>query len=313
MDVNIYDAGIGLNNRVTAHRLPFSTDDGVSALSAAKDVMIDSTGEVLARRGMLELFSGDFHSTFPAPDNVSFYVVENVGSTATLYRAVIGAIGLALRTIVTGLAPKPLSYFKYDDAVYYSNGFERGVLRFDEMAEWPVNIWTGGKTNTTFETLPVGKHIANFHGRALSSVGKEVFFSEYGLLGLIDGVKARRRLGSEIKMLQVVDGGVYVSDKHSVYFFSGADPNKWGSRKVLDYPAVEYSVLPDQVGLKMLGFDTTALGRVFGTTKGIVVGLSDGSVYNLINKNVNMPESCAIDIGSLMVVDETIVIQSGEV
>lgn len=311
--ITIYNGALGLNNKIVPHRLPYDENTGVDALEEATDVVIDKTGEILSRRGTALSAEGVFHSMYKLNDE-SFYIVKQRSTDSALYRAVVDSSGtVTLNGIRSDLArTKKMSYFILADKVYYSNGVDRGQLSFDESTPWPVSDWTGPESKVNFGVTPIGEHIELFNGRAIVSVDDELFYTEYGLLGLVDLVRNRRRFESRIIMIKSVQSGLFVSDEKSVWFLSGKEPKKWTADKVLDYPAVEFSCVQGLVTPLKLGIESDKLSCVFGTTQGPVVGLPDGSVINLIDKNVTMPQSCGCTSGAIMVVDETMIIQSGE-
>ena len=110
-------------------------------------------------------------------------------------------------------------------------------------------------------------------------------------------------------MICAVQTGVYVSDHKSVYFLSGIDPNEWLCKKVLNYPAIEWGREQGLVDPSRLGLESFSLSCLFATVNGPVVGMPDGTAINLIDKVLTMPD-CNVQSGSIIVVDETLIIQS---
>ena len=298
---------IGINNKIVPHRLPF-TEAGVSALESAKDVLIDATGEIITRRGSKLLVSGVYHSGYTI-DDTSFYCIQDRSTDSALLKVVLNADNsideIGIRSSLTKGAK---CYFtKLGSDIYYANGYERGVLDDSALSSnWPDNSWTGPETTSQMIYMPVGICLDILAGRMLVAVGPELFFSEYGLLNLTDELKNRVRFESSITMVCSVQTGVYVSDETSLYFLEGLNPNTWTLLKVLDYPA--YGKNQDLVDPSFHGLKSTRLSGLFATAQGQVIGLPDGSVYNLINKNVALPANCGN--GAILVVDETTILQS---
>lgn len=304
-EITIYSGSIGVNNKVTPHRLPFGRG-GVSALEQSENVLIDISGEIVSRKGSINVSSGSFHSTFPAPGG--FYVVRDGADASSLFRAVIDADGsVDLNGIRSGMARRKVDYANIGEKTFYCNGVDNGALTFDHSALWPTNEWTGQETTADMVATPTGEHLDVLSGRLILSVGDELFFTEYGLPGLIDNVRNRRRLESRIIMIASVQTGVYVSDEKAVYFLAGTNPHEWNVRKVLNYPAVEWGRNHDLINPSYFGIETTELSCLFATSRGPVVGLPDGIALNLIEDNVSTAKCTT---GCCMVVDETMILQS---
>lgn len=304
MDTSLYSKGIGINNKIIPHRLSFSKDDGVSALEEATNVLIDHAGELVSRKGATLLESGVFHS--PWPCDGGFYVIEDRDTDSAIHRVIFGANGLisTMNGIWAGLIKgQKMSYFKLGNETFYSNGYQRGRLLADVRSAWPVSEWTGHNDNRNFITLPTGLHIEMLSGVVISAVGNEIFYTPPGLPGIMDAARARRRFEADITMLCSVQSGLYVSTTDAVYFLAGVDPEQWKVQKVLSYPA--YGKNPELVDPSFLGFETTKLSGLFSTVNGPVVGLSDGTCVNLIDKNV---KTSGCKKGMIMVVDETMIL-----
>lgn len=307
----IYSGGIGINNKVVPHRLPFDQKTGVAAFESATDVLIDKTGEVVSLRGTSKVQDGSFHSFFRASNG--FYVVKNRDSDSALYKAIPDATGeLTLSGIRSGLTNNAkISFVELNGEYLYCNGYQNGILSQDVSSPWPVNVWKGPETSKPMLPTPVGSHIDLLSGRILVSVDNELIFTEYGRPGLIDGVDNNRLFESKILMICAVETGVYVSDEKAIFFLQGNNPHKWKMRKVLDYPAIEWGVNQDLVNPSKFGFDAHGLSGLFATVKGPVIGLQDGTAINLIDDNVKLPDNCGNQVGSIMITDETLIIQSG--
>lgn len=307
-EIALYSSGIGLNNKVAPHRLPFG-EGGVAAFEAATDVLVDKTGEIVTRRGTSILESGDYHSMWPVSGG--FYVVEDRDTDSALFLATVNADGtIALTGIRSGLTlGKKFSYAELDETLLYCNGSQNGQLIDFVSSAWPEN--TTRETTNNKVAVPVGNHIAVLSGRVLIAVGDELFFTEYGLPGLVDMTDNRRRFEGRIVALVAVQSGAFVSTDKAIFFLAGTNPREWQIKKCLNYPAIEWAVNPELVDPSFFGFETNQLSALFATREGPVVGLPDGSVFNLIDKNVTLPTDCGIQTGSILIVDETTIIQSG--
>jgi hypothetical protein len=304
----LYSGSIGLNNKVAPHRLQYSAKTGVSALEAADNVIIDRTGEIVTRRGTELVQSGNYHSMWSVPGG--FYVVEDRDADSALMFASVaddGSIGMT--GIRSGLARgKRVSYADLDNSTLYCNGTQNGQLIDFVSSPWPVSEWTGSSERIEKIKAPVGEHIDVLSGRDLISVADELFATEYGLPGIVDANSTRRRLDGRIIAVVSVQSGAFVSTTDAIYFISGTSPSKWTMKKVLDYPALEWGNNQTLINPSDFGLESYTLSALFATVNGPVVGFPDGTAINLIDKNVTTPNCSS---GAIMVVDETMIIQSG--
>lgn len=310
MKVLIFSGGLGINNKVVDHRLSFNADSGITAFESAVDVLVDRTGGIITKRGSSLLRSGRFNSKFNIGDG-SFYVVEKRENDSILFKAVPNVDGtLEFYGIISGLPRESkFDYVRIGDRILYCTGFQNGILKDDVSNQWTDQEWTGPDSDIKMVKPPVGTHIGMLSGRVLLSSYNELFYSEHGLIGLIDEAKNRVSIESDIIMVRPVQTGTFVSDTRAVYFLSGMDPNKWLCKKVLNFPAVQWGTEQDLVDPSDFGFDTSDLSALFATVNGPFVGFPNGTVKPFINKVLTMPD-CDYQSGSLMIVDETMILQS---
>jgi len=248
------------------------------------------------------------------PAKHGFYIAEDRESDTAIHIASVDSLGqVQLKGIWAGLSKgKWLSYFVLEDIVFYANGTQNGVLFQDTRAPWIESEFTDNTTADMVQT-PVGNHIEILSGRALVAIDNEIIYSEHGLLGITDTTRNRQRFEHRIVLMCAVQTGVFVSTTEAIYFLSGLIPSKWEIKRVANYPAIEWCREPGLVDPVKLGFKSSHLGVLFGTVEGPVVGLSDGSLHNSINKNVQMPTTCGGNQGSIMTVDDSLIIQSSGV
>ena len=310
MEVTICRYTTGINNKVDPARIPYDPETGVTGLENCTDMLIDIAGGMSTRRGSDLVESGDFHSGYFLADG-SFYAVKNRTTDSALYKVDPQPDGtVSVTGIRSGLTIGALmSYRLVDGKIYYMNGYERGVLSGDASDLWPTSIWPDEDTADNFVDAPIGSHVDMLSGRFLIAVGKELQYTEAGFYGLMDGAINYRVFESEIILIVAVDTGVYVSDEKAVYFLDGRNPEEWILLKVLDYPAIPYCRNQELVDPSQYGLESTRPSALFGTVNGLVIGLPDGTPFNLIDKKVVM--TSGYSHGSIMVVDETTIIQSG--
>lgn len=311
MKVTLLRSCTGNNNKVDPARILFDEKKGITALEASKDMLIDKSGGLTTRRGTALVAVGDFISAYPAADGSSFYAVKNWSVDSSIEKVVPKADGsvdmIGIRSGLTYGAK--MDFCLVGGLIFYMNGFELGVLDGSRSHNWPVSAWPREKAGAVFLPVPAGSHLDILSGRFIIAYGNKYCFTEHDLWGIIDNNRSWRQMESRILMIYAVGTGVFMSDEKAVYFMAGLDPNKWVPLLVLNYPAKEFCRLSGLVDPSHFGLETSVSSAMFGTVRGPVIGLPDGSCFNLIDKKVTMPAGCPV--GSIMVVNETTIIQSG--
>lgn len=307
--VPVFSGSIGLNNKITPHRLPYSLETGVGALEEATNVILDQTGEPVTRRGYSLLEAGSFHSMISV--DTYFYIAKDRATDTAIYLASISSNSgqVNLLGVVSGLTKKlKLSYFRLRNTIFYSNGEQSGRLDNSLASPWPESNFTH---ETTADMVPFvkGKHISLFAGRALASKGPRLVYSEYNLFGIYDTVRNIREFESDIILICPVQTGVFISTTKAIYFLSGKNPAKWTVEQVTTFPAVEWCKQYDLVKPGDLNSDSIGLAALFGTIKGPALGLTNGTVQTQVDKNVNLSLACQSP-GAIVLHGNTLILQS---
>jgi len=307
MEVTAYSGGTGINNKIKPHRLPYDPETGVSAFEDAEDVIIDSTGGAVARRGTTEIESGEYHSLFPGND--WGLVAKNRTSDTALYRVDVSGTNTTLTGVQSGFTKgAKFDFCRVGDAIFYTNGFGIGMITSDcFFVDWKESSRTSTKN---FVDIPVSEHLCYNAGRIFFSLDDMIYYTEFGHLGLFNHAINGERFLSKVLVMAPVTDGLYISDRNAVYFLAGLNPKEWKSRKVLDYPAKEWGKYHGTVNPYLLGFDTNIPSTVLATKNGPVLCLPSGNIENLIERNIVMPD-CP-EVGAIAVFDETLIIQTGE-
>ncbi len=308
--VNIFKASTGFNNKVVKERLTFDPQAGVAALEDCNNVLIDRTGSIVTRRGYKRVAEGHFHSFYPANglDN-SFYAVMD----SSLVRVSSKNDGeVEIINIRKGLTlDAKMDYCTLGNKVFYANGFEYGVLIAGEDYLWPKNKWPGPDSTASFEPTPPGEHLEKLSGRILLSRGNLLFYTEYGLPGLVDMARNVVRFPSNIQLLASPGGGgVFVSDESKIYFLAGQNPREWQMSVVTEYPALNGGRYPRLLPASLFGLESDSLCVLVATSRGPCIGFPDGSFFNLIDKQVDVHDSTC-DNGTIIIVDDSLILQSG--
>lgn len=173
------------------------------------------------------------------------------------------------------------------------------VLQEISSIPWTHSEFHGpDEDELSFDTTPVGELLEFFGGRIIIAKGKLLFFTELHKYGIVNAVDGYRKLESEITMIRSVETGLYISDSRSVYFASGLNPHEWrvSGEPKLNAPAIKHSCKQDLVDPTWFGLDPVGLALLFATTKGACLGLPDGTVFCLTDKQYRMGlKYCAVE------------------
>lgn len=308
---SVYSKSIGINNKIAAHRLPYDESTGVSAFEYADNVLVDRTGEVVSRRGTKVIDSDAFHSLFSLGD--FGLVCKDRASDTAIYQVNVAATGdVILSGLFSGFTQgAKFDFCKVNGTVLYTNGYGHGAISESlQLSGWPTNAWPDDATFADFADVPVPDHLGYNAGRVYFSVGNVIHYTEYGQPGIYDPATNGERFNSKILLIAPAVDGVYVSDEEAIYFLAGLDPHGWKMRKVVDYPALEWGLLKKAVNPSHLGIESNIPSILIATKNGPLVCMASGQVVNLVDKAITLPD-CKGG-GSIMMVDETLIIQSTE-
>lgn len=309
-DATVYSGGLGINNKVPAHRLKYDMEAGVIAFEDAVDMLVDRTGELVTRQANDIIRTGDHHSLFPGKD--WGLVVEERPIDSAIYRVDVSEIGTySFAGIRSGLTMNAkMDFVQVQDAIFYTNGYQNGMIGPDALSHpWKESVWPDQRTLIGFLPPPVASHLAYNAGRIYFSLDDMLYYTVFAHLGLYDPALNGERFPSRIICIIPALDGMYVSDTKAIYWLAGLDPKAWKYKKVADYPAKEWGKCNTPVNPSFLGMEYEEPVFMVATKNGPVLCMPGGQAINLIDENVTMPP-CP-EIGCLGLFDETLIIQSG--
>lgn len=306
--IMLYKSCSGINNKVSAGKLPFNQETGVTDLETGINVLIDKYGGLSTRRGTSLSLAGNYHSAFPVSNN-KFLAVKDRSTDSAIYLITVQADGSLIEEgIVSGLSyGNSVEFCVVNGAIYYMNGLQHGYIENGVAYNWPVSEWPRA-TTSQFIYTPAGEHFDMISSVFVIVKGKELIYTEPGLWGIVDNAINYRRLESNGLMVISVGTGLFISDSKAIYFLEGLNPAKWIPKKVLNYPAKPYCKHHCLIDPSQFDFQTSEPSALFGTVLGPVIGLPNGQAVNLIDKKVAIANKG--NRGAIMVVDETIILMS---
>jgi len=278
-NIRLFSSSNGLNTKVQKTRVAFA-EGGVTDLTKALNISHDRTGRVSRRSGYDRVQEGSFHSVFC--DGGDCFV----GKTTGLYRV---NPDMSLTGVRGNLTGDRISFCQIGSETYYTNGTQNGVIRDGKSYDWPVGEYLGPVTTRDFTGAPVGNHLAYYNGRMCVAVDNVVYFSEPWAPGLFNRSKNFVQFSSDVRMIKPVMSGVFVSDSESTWFFQGSTPEDFTQKKVLGYPALEWSVATDYVEGLDMGLEVPGMCAMWGSRYGAILGLPDGTAMNRSINKVRYP------------------------
>jgi hypothetical protein len=205
---------------------------------------------------------------------------------------------------------RKMDYCYQAGVVFYTNNEVNGMVKSGASVAWKESAWEDDASIIGFNAPPPAEHLAYNAGRIYFSSGNLLNYTEFARLGIYDPATNGEQFPGHILMIVAVADGLYVSTDEAVYFLAGLNPKEWTSRKVLDYPAIEWAKNHSTVDPSFFGFETNVPCALIGTVNGPVLCMPSGQCVNLIDKEVQLPD-CSMS-GCIGVFDESLIIQSGE-
>jgi hypothetical protein len=260
---------------------------GKDALVRAENVVIDLSGAVKRRDGMVELSSANCHSLFSCGE----YGLGVLDGVLKLIEK-----DFSLTSLISVVGSGKLSYaLGFDgsyDVVFFCNGVMNGKVVNKVYSAWTTSSYVG--VNSTEEQVieylaspPVGSLLEIFNGRMLVAVDNLVYVSEvfdYSRFKVIPFI-----FESAVVMMKGLTGGMYIGTEKEVLFLSGTDPFEFSRVKVMDGRVISgscYKVTASDIGLQ-----AQAEVIVFSVSgEGICLGDGSGNVQNLTKVEIDFSD-----------------------
>jgi hypothetical protein len=153
----------------------------------------------------------------------------------------------------------------------------------------PINLRRSMKARNTDLPLPFTQ-IDYFNGRMLYAIGSILYFSDPFAYEQVDYAKGFIPFLNEITMIGVVDNGFFIGTTEDTYFLSGQRVDELDLTLVAGYGVVvdTRSYLDGAV----VGAESTSTKNIpaWISTKGMCIGFHDGSMQNVTESTVILPE-----------------------
>jgi len=263
----IYRATNGLNTKIDPARLRYDPKGGIRDLAVAYNVDGDDTGRIGRRKGYEKKISASMHSLFCDGGECLFVTGDALCVLHSDYTYT------AIRNVKLGAR---MSYVQVNNEIYYSNGYEKGVVRGGISYAWQKGTYKGPETQRQFSDPPVGSLLGYFNGRIYVVQGPVVWYSEPFWFGGFDLTDNFYNFASDIKMIRAVTDGLYISNEKETFFCAGLTPKEAEVRRIAEFPVIKWT-------------DVSFNGRLFFTAEGdpsIDMGAPEKSALWLSEKGI---------------------------
>jgi hypothetical protein len=252
-------------------------------LATATNIDIDRTGSILLRDGFEQQLSGDYKDVFS--DGTTIIAVKGID----LVR-IIPAATYTESVLRYNVGNSDMVYQPIKDKLYYTNGVVIGYVQnnTDNSLATPTIAFK--------HTLPPG-HLMKLHNGVLY-IAKEIgyatttdhwiLYSDPYSYERYDEQNDPLSFRSKVIMMESVEDGMYISDRHNIYYMTGKPGKETLKRRIVaDYPAIRgtSNVMTDV----RIGQDFFRAVVFMSTDKGICVGTDNGVFMNLTERRYLMP------------------------
>ena len=285
--ITVFSGAKGLNTKTDPVRIDFNPKTGVTDLAAAVNVDIDDTGRISRRKGFTKVKTADCHSLFCDGGECVY------ASGTSLY--ILGS-DYTSRSVATVTEGAKLSYAQVNDVLFYTNGYEKGLIRDGVADDWEKGTYVGPTTDREISNPPIGTHIGWYKARMYVSQANVVWYSEPFSYGAFDLARNHLLFANPVTMIRPVKSGIFFSTSDKTYYVGGDEPREFNLRLVADYPAISYTdcsttlrVLFDKNGNPFFNLSGGAKSAIWNSIHGPCYGASDGSFYALLEDKITLP------------------------
>jgi len=286
--IPIFHGSSGINNKLDPVRLKFNSKTGISDLAAGVNITIDDTGRPSRRIGYTATDRTEsFHSLF----SCGSYALGVTGNALAVIEADMSYT--SIRNVTQNLR---MSYVRdtdgTKDVIYYTNGVEQGRVLNKLSYSWTAGDYVGATSRKEIYDPPIGHLLEIRNLRMFISEGNILWYSEPGSLSQFRLASNYFGFPSRIKMIQAVDGGLWISDSENVYFLGGEIAPTLQEMPVqvkkCDCPVIEGTAVEapaSRIGIEGL----SGIVTIFTTTRGVSVGSGDGQLIPVSEHKIEIP------------------------
>lgn len=274
--VPLFTGLTGINDKVDPVRHKYDPDTGMGELEAAVNCDIDETGQISRRAGQLPLDASAYLSVFC--DGGDCFAQQDRTIDAAIMQV---GTDFSLTGVRSGLVKgERMGFCQVGDRTYYSSTSQNGVITGGISAPWPSAANQVLETERVFYNAPLGPHLAYFDGHFLIAVDNVIWISEKWEPGKFRMGSNFWQMGTRVRMIKPVLGGIWLSDEEGIGFVPAGQPGQLLKDSPFipkaAYPAHEWSE-----SIELIDFTDSALqipgeSAVWSSNVGLCIGTADG-------------------------------------
>lgn len=269
----------GLNNVSDIYSL------SLNGLTQADNVDLSKDGNISRRPGRTKIYTGVISAAWG--DGQDFLFVE--GGELKQLNADYTATTLVALTITATILYVLRSAM---NKLYWSTGYERGVIEFGVNRDWNAvdeNYWNGTVVEDALadelhqDPMPIGKQMVEYAGCIWMVYGDMVIYTN----PYSETTDLRENfipVGEQVTNLGAVTDGLFITTATRSYFYSGRNPAEMTVDQQAPFGAVPNTML--QVDGRVLGEGQNTLGLLWTSSRGICAGLPNGTLVNVTQQQV---------------------------
>ncbi len=280
----IYSGSVGVDTVHHPDDIAYDKDTGVTALAKAVNAKVEKSARGRPRVSRAYGYSlhtaGAFHSGWRDTGDAF------AGIGTALYRVRPDKTLQGVRSNLTG---DHISFAQWGDETLYSNGTQNGIILDGTSRAWALQTYVGPDTDEQFVTAPVCNYLDVRNGRVMLNPSAEpnvICWSEQAQYGLFSLAVNHKVFEDAVIMIAGVEAGYFISTTTTLYFLREVSPNEWKREWLDSHPAIERSLWHQKVKASELGLDVKGDCRLWRGATGAIVGLPDGNIVNMTEKQV---------------------------
>lgn len=286
--INIFKGSSGLNTKLDPTRIKFDPRTGVSDLAVCVNIDIDDSGRISRRKGFTATSRTEsWHSLF----SCGAYALGVSGNALAVLEPNMARTNI--RNVTVGAK---MSFVRdtdgTQDVIYYANGYEQGKVIDKLSYSWTANDYVGPTSRKEIYDPPIGHILEVRNLRMFIAEGSTLWYSEPGTLSQFRLAANYFGYPNRLRMVQAVEGGLWISDSESVYFLGGSIAPALQEMpiqiKKCDCPVIEGTNV--EAPASRIGLDgLSGIVTIFTTTKGVCIGSMDGTLVPVTEHKVEIP------------------------